>query len=568
VSTSSETIHAPAQRTLPGPLAQPERRDQGAWLALAVLGAIAFYLALRAGRNTTFFGDEWDFIVNRRGISPGVFLKPHSEHPVVVPVAIYKLLLAVFGADSYTPYRAAVALMHVATGVIVYLYCRSRLGSWLALIPASLMLFLGSAWEDIVWPFQMTFIGSVLFGLAAFVSLDGGPRRDWLTCLMLLLSATSSALGLPFIIAVAVELAFDPRRWRRSWVVIVPAAVFAFIVVVLGNGNHAHAPPSHVARFVLNMAAAGFSAFGTGPGWGQALLVGGIGVLVLAARRRPGIDVRLTALICGVLAFWLTTAQGRADLVPPDTSRYLYVSAGFLLVIFATALRRPRPNAVTLLAVGGATLLSCVSGAGLLKEGASTRLGNTATLLPELSALQLARDRVAPDLRIDPGLAPDIVAAKYFHAIDADGSPAPPAAVYVHGAENSREAFDGALMRSLGVALAPAPGAQAGGAPPAVEAAQGGSATPSGACVAFRPNGANPALDVTAPPGTYLLTAQPGAAVPVFLRRLADAYTGAASLQLAGGTTAKLTIPRDSLAGPWHLRVLPQQAVKVCRGPA
>src|SRR4051794_15435758 len=178
--------------TQTGPPAEPtrlrtaERRAPGpAWagVALAVLCAVALAVILHAGRNQSFRADDWEFLLHRRGTSPGTFLRPHVDHPSVLPVLVYKLLLQVFGMDSYTPFRVVVALAHVLTGVLIYLYARLRLGAWLALLPAALMLFLGAAWEDLTWAFQIGFVAAVTFGIAALLALDA--RRDVLAGLAL-----------------------------------------------------------------------------------------------------------------------------------------------------------------------------------------------------------------------------------------------------------------------------------------------------------------------------------------------------------------------------------------------
>src|SRR3954452_23475781 len=201
-------------------------------LALAVLCLLAFAVIMRAGRGLFFFGDEWAFILDRRGLSPSVFLSPHNEHPVVVGVITYKVLLAVFGLGSYRPYLVTVALFHLVTCVLVWVYARRLLGPRLALVPAALLLFLGAAWEDVVWAFQIAFIGAALFGVLAFIALD--DRRDWLACLALVGAVTSSALGLPFLLIAAIRIAWEPTRWRRAWVIAVPVIVLA--IILLGYG--------------------------------------------------------------------------------------------------------------------------------------------------------------------------------------------------------------------------------------------------------------------------------------------------------------------------------------------
>ncbi len=54
---------------------------------------------------------------------------------------------------------------------------RRRVGPWPALFAAVLLLFLGPAWEVLLWPFEIAFAGSVLFGVAMLLALDRGERR-------------------------------------------------------------------------------------------------------------------------------------------------------------------------------------------------------------------------------------------------------------------------------------------------------------------------------------------------------------------------------------------------------
>ena len=49
--------------------------------------------------------DEWSWITGRRGSSISTLLSPHNQHFSLVPVAIYKVLLATVGIGDYRPYR-------------------------------------------------------------------------------------------------------------------------------------------------------------------------------------------------------------------------------------------------------------------------------------------------------------------------------------------------------------------------------------------------------------------------------------------------------------------------------
>ena len=61
---------------------------------------------------------------------------------------------------------------------------------------AALLLFLGPAWSDLLWPFELAFVGSVLFGLAMLLALDRDDARgDVAACAFLAISLGFSSLG-------------------------------------------------------------------------------------------------------------------------------------------------------------------------------------------------------------------------------------------------------------------------------------------------------------------------------------------------------------------------------------
>jgi hypothetical protein len=564
-ATAAERLRASSQRLWD--------RPRTPWIALAALCVAALAAILYSGRGLFFFGDEWAFLLHRRGISTATFLNTHNEHPSTVPVAAYKLLLQLFGMTSYFPYRLAVALLHLATGVLVFLYARRRLGDRVALVPAALMLFLGAAWEDVMWAFQIGFIGSTTFGLLALVALDGGRRRDWLACLALVLSVTSSGLGVPFLLVVAIEIAFDPARLRRAWVIAVPAGVLAIILVGFSTGaSHGFASPSAATRWALEMASAAFGALfgGNGVSYGRPLLLAAVAVFVLAIRRgRLAPGPRLIALICGALAYWFIIGSGRATIagLSPDSSRYVYASSAFLLAIFATSLDGVRVGRAGGLALAVFTAFACVSSFGLFKDGPAVPRNNAVSLPPKLAALEVARGHVPAPLQIDVTTSPDILASSYFSAIDAFGTPAPSIAQLRKKSDGIRQFFDIGLAQSLGLTLAPtaATAAKGTGTPPQVERATAVQPSTDGSCVDLRPSGAAATADLVLPAGThYRLSAGAGAPVTVQLRRLADSFGPEPALKLDGGAAATLDLPRDRLGDPWRIRLTLAQPVQVC----
>ena len=140
---------------------------------LCVSGALILVL----DRGIGFYLDEWDFLLGRRGFSPGIFLEPHHEHIAVVPVAVYKLLIAGFGVDSTRPFQIVGMLSFLAAVALVFVYLRRRLGSWLALAASAPLLVFGPAWDNVLWPFQIGFSGAIACGVAALLALERRDRR-------------------------------------------------------------------------------------------------------------------------------------------------------------------------------------------------------------------------------------------------------------------------------------------------------------------------------------------------------------------------------------------------------
>lgn len=515
------------------------------WLVLAALCVVAFALILRAGRGLFFFGDEWAFLLTRSGFSPEVVFAPHNEHPVAVGVITFKALQTVFGMSSYVPYQVMIALLHIATGVAIYLYTRRRVGPRLALVPAALMLFLGAGWEDVMWPFQIAFIGAVLFGLVSLLAFDA--RKDWLACVALVLSCMSSGLGFPFLGIALIEILWDERRWRRLWVVIVPVGFVALSLVGYGNGEHnALTSPSAAVRWALEMAAGGFGAFGAvGINWGRSLALVAVIAFVLGIRSgRIQVGRRLVALVLGVLAYWYLIASGRASLqgLPPDTSRYLYMSAALLLVIFATALGRTAVTRWGGLALAAATLVACVSGAGLFKAGPATQRANAPGLKMRLAALEAVRGEVPAEAQVDAAFNPDIKAEAYYAATEEHGSPAPSLAEVRAASDGERQVFDGTLVALLGLSLQPT-GERTGGTCTTV-APDGEAVMPAG--------------------GAYRLTASGGTA-GIRLRRLAGTVAADATpWDLPDGAPLSLELRPDALREPWRA-IVSGAPVRVCR---
>ena len=179
--------------------------------------------------EVTFFQDTWAFLLDRQDFSADAFFKPHNEHIVVIPVAITKVLLEVFGMTSNVPEQVAMGLTLVAAAVLLFVYVRRRTNPWLGVMAAALILFLGSAWPVLIWPFENEFTLPIVFGLAMLLFLDREDGRgDAWACAMLVLAVLSGSLGISFVLAAAVDVLLKRRTrgWGRAYVFLIPGLVY------------------------------------------------------------------------------------------------------------------------------------------------------------------------------------------------------------------------------------------------------------------------------------------------------------------------------------------------------
>ena len=75
--------------------------------------------------------------------------------------------------SSSLPYLAVSVALFLATSILLFVYLRRRVDPWLALLAAGIVLFLGPAFDDLIWGFQMGFNGSLACGLGALLRSSG-----------------------------------------------------------------------------------------------------------------------------------------------------------------------------------------------------------------------------------------------------------------------------------------------------------------------------------------------------------------------------------------------------------
>ena len=168
------------RRTEDAPISERSARwaETVHWVTLAA--AFAFWAWV--DRNLWFFGDEWDFLV-RRGLSyPPTSSRsiwfPHNEHWSTLPVLLWRGLYHFVHLSSYWPYLVPVLLAQVAVMHLAWRICKhNAVDPWVATAAVALLGFLGAGAEDLASAFQVSFVGSVLFGFVAFDLLDRPEHR-------------------------------------------------------------------------------------------------------------------------------------------------------------------------------------------------------------------------------------------------------------------------------------------------------------------------------------------------------------------------------------------------------
>ncbi|MEJ7793895.1 MAG: hypothetical protein WKF65_18200 [Gaiellaceae bacterium] len=543
-------------------------------IVLGGLMVVCAALLLYAGRGFIFYYDEWAFVINRRGWTVDTFLFPHNEHISALPIAVYKLLFATAGLDHYWVYRVVLTAFHLVAVGLLYVLVRRRVGSWLAVAFVTPVLFLGSAWENILWPFQIGLIGSVVFGLAMLLALERGDRTgNALACVCLVLSLSSSSVGLSFIVAALVEIVLRERDWRRLWVPLVPALLYAVWWVqyapseLQGGGSPTRnilEVPAYVAESAAG-ALGGLTSLGTEWGRPLALLVA-----VLVVRFAPwgtGVTARFWAVLATMLASWSLSAIGRAQLDQPAASRYIYTGA-ILIVMLGTELARDaRPSRRAGIVLTLAVCAAAVGNIGELRAGRAHLLPISNYVQSSLAALELAGPSVQREFRPEPIRAPNIYAGDYFDAVRQYGSPAESIAAMKQEEEVYRQAADATLVGAFQVTSKPGDEQIAGGPPLGIDEPHWGTTSADGPCLTFTPNNAGAAIDATVPgPGIVVTSRQSaGSPVQVALRRFGDAFPPP-GLLIPGEGTSVLRLPRGSGADdrPWHVRLFATAPLRVC----
>ena len=408
-----------------------------ATLIVGVATALTAAALLWLSRTYNFYFDEWTFVLTAPDWTWVTYLQPHNEHPSILFRLLYAALLNTVGMRSYVPYMAVLLFLHAANVVLLFLVVRRRgAGDAVALGSAGLLMVLGAGWENLLWAFQMAWLGSVACGLGMLLAFQARPARSYLALAVGLAAASLmfSGIGLTFAAFAVVMLAATPGRRREVlWFVPLGVAVVAWYLAFGRAGTPPNPPPTAAnivlvplyAAWGLGQSAAGL--IGEGGAWGPpALVLAALAIVLTWWRHRP--DPFAIGALAALVTLYVVTGLARAQLgyAQSGSGRYVYEGAVFWLILLADAARNLPWRGTWRLALVACLFLACFNSSVLLFTYAVAKGAQMQRETADLQALAAERS----DLCLDPGARVDALVMPqvdrpeaYYRAADRYGDP-------------------------------------------------------------------------------------------------------------------------------------------------
>ena len=469
--------------------AAPEPSPVATRALLAAALALGAALMLVAGTGLSFSGDELFYfarLVDREGViapyeGAGLeyLLAPHNGHLQLTGKLVYELVFGVAGAD-YTVLRAIEVLGVLLCVVAFFLLAKRRVGGLGALAGSVWLLLFGSAWEVMLWPFDMHTVYALAAGLGALLVLEReGRHADPVACALLCASVLTIELGLSFALGVGASILARHDRWRRLWVVAVPVALYASwrawassfeqpstFLGLSGLPESLAGSLSAVlaSLFGLNPYGAGVYPYAVGLHfWGAALAI--IALAALGWRLIRGGAGRSTGVLLAVLlGYWSSIALGGR---PPDSSRYLFAGALLVLLVAADLARGRRLSRLVIATLFVLIAVAVPANVGKLRDGRHALLADAWLSRSGYAMLELAGEGVDPSYAPSTdeqatGVGPvpffGLEAGTYLAAMERVGSLAYPLEEVERQVAPVRMVADVVLVNALELRLrAPAP---------------------------------------------------------------------------------------------------------------
>lgn len=393
------------------------------WASLAVAGVFLLW----AARDQWFDSDEWDFLANRRLIGSSTHTgiwDPHNRHWTTLGVLFYRLLYSVFGVRTYVPYLVVLIVVHLAVAHLLWrMMLRFRVDPLFATVAAGVFALAGAGWENLGNAFQITLIGSLGTGLAAYaltLAADLRAPRVAAVWLLLLASLMFSGVGIAMVMIVVAGVLL--RAGLRAAVVVGSAPTALYLVWYLLHGRNSPPGAGEQGAWPALQAVPAFVWRGLTSAIDVETGLEGIGVVLLVLlgwwliRSFDLADDgwrESVVLALGAVLFLAITAFGRSGLglATAASSRYSYVTLALLLPVATLAadrlLTRSPAREITLGVVSALLVLVSVSTVARNADAAGLREQEQKQRVLAASTLVRAGDRFV-DRIVVPVYLPDL----------------------------------------------------------------------------------------------------------------------------------------------------------------
>ena len=533
-----------------------------------IAGSLALLLYL--GRDTIFSFDELAWLIDTPGLSFRDAIEPYNGHLILTTRLVYAGVFEGPGTD-YFVFRLLAAGAVALTSGLFFAYARPRVGSLVALAPTAVLLVFGAGGQHALVGNGFTVLLAISCGLGALIALRRDDRLgNVLACALLCLGVVTYTVALAFVVAAGVLVLWRDDRWRRAWIALIPAAIYAAWwlwsqgVDVGSENNLTLSNLLVVPAWAFQSLSVVLSALSgldydfsggrilDGSGLGAALALIAIAALVWWISRFGGTP----AIWAGVAVFLgLATLDAvAADLVSlPDTSRYMYPAAVAVLLVGVEAASGVAWNRVALIVLGALTAISLGANIVLLGDYGKGLRDGAETIRAQLTGIEIAGDRADP--AFDPrSVDPDALLSLTWDVNSADR---PTTEAYLSATgdygdvgfspgelavepEGVRATADKFLIGALGLALEPTGSISGGCQEPTAGSTPGSFQIPPGQTIAVESD----------------------AAAPAYLQRFAaDTRVELGTLQ--PNQAMALSVPGDDVDQPWQLTVL-AQSLRAC----
>ncbi|MGA8726806.1 MAG: hypothetical protein WB565_17365 [Acidimicrobiales bacterium] len=319
--------------TPPAEISAPDRSSAIAkWVFAGALVGTGIFLLV--GFTRLWFSlDEWDFLAHRglRLTNMGIFY-PHNEHWVTIPLLVWRGIFNIVGVRDYWLYALPLILAHLTTVYLLWRFMlRHQVEMWTATFLAVAFAVVGVGSQNLIFAFQLTFVGSVAFGMLAIDAIE--TDRTWLAPLWLVGSLMCSDIGIPMIVACGL-VALAQRKLREAAIAVGPP-IFIFLVWYLAIGYHGSASNSTSVKFDLGGLSSyvwtgltsSFSGFLDAPHFVGVLIAVLLGAAAIVYRNAPA------ALAASVLPLYVFIGLGRLHegVGQSTASRYSYIAIAMVL---------------------------------------------------------------------------------------------------------------------------------------------------------------------------------------------------------------------------------------------